>query len=50
MLRADRLLQIPKSDGTPYCAGETVALLGHPFDRQAGGQKILIAGVAQHVV
>ena len=50
MLRSDRLLQIPKADGTPYCAGETVALLGHPFDRQAGGQQILIAGVAQHVV
>ena len=27
MLRSDRLLQIPKADGTPYCAGETVALL-----------------------
>lgn len=50
MLREDRLLQVPKGDGTPYCAGETVALLGHPFDRQAGGQKILIAGVAEHVV
>lgn len=50
-LRKDRLLQIPKADGTPYCAGETVALLGNPFDdEKPGGQKILIAGVAQHVV
>ena len=43
-------VELLPEEGEKVARGETVALLGHPFDRQAGGQQILIAGVAQHVV
>lgn len=50
MLKKDRLKQVPMEDGTPYHLGQTVALLGHPFSKEPGGQKILILGVVEDVI
>ena len=47
-LRADRLQQIPGAE--PYHAGQRVALLGHPFAKEPGSQKILILGVVTDVI
>ena len=34
----------------PYHAGQRVALLGHPFAKEPGSQKILILGVVTDVI
>ena len=47
-LRADRLQQLPGDE--PYHAGQRVALLGHPFAKEPGSQKILILGVVADVI